>query len=69
MARKEHERQLRLFGVGDLGDGDGGEGSPDGRSGHQSWDEVMADLGRLLREARFGAYLARQDSPERDEGC
>ena len=59
MARKEVERQLRLFGVGDVGflEEDGSlesEGVAD-----QRWDDVFRHLGRLLREEGFGAYLAR----------
>lgn len=67
MARKQVDRQLRLFGLGDLGEGDDGRDLPDGRSVHQSWDEVMADLGRLLRQARFEVYLARRESEDRGE--
>ena len=60
MARKEVERQLRLFGVGDLGSLDEEDGSlePEGVA-EQRWDDVFRHLGRLLREEGFGAYLAR----------
>lgn len=68
MARKE-QRQLRLFGVGDLGSEDDGREPPDGRPRPESWDEVMGGLGRLLRETRFEAYLARQGLQKPDEGC
>ncbi len=60
MARRERQRQLRLFGVGDLGppdDGDGRAGS--GKSDDERWDEVFRDLGRLLSEEKFENYLNR----------
>lgn len=61
MARKEVERQLRLFGVGDLAppdEEDGvavSDGSDDGR-----WDAVYRHLGRILKEEGFDSYLARR---------
>lgn len=69
MARREVERQLRLFGVGDLGppeedDVDGSEGSDDDR-----WDAVFRHLGKLLREEGFEDYLTRQQrGTERPDG-
>ena len=69
MARREVERQLRLFGVGGLGppeedDVDGSEGSDDER-----WDAVFRYLGKLLREERFEDYLARrQPGREHSDG-
>ena len=61
MARRDVERQLRLFGVGDLGPPDGGDGvaGSDG-SDDERWDEVFRHLGRLLREERFEDYLSRR---------
>ena len=69
VVHKQVQRQLRLFGVGDLGDEDGGKEPPDGRPRHQSWDEAMAGLGRLLKETGFEAYLARLNSPDRGDEC
>ena len=54
MARREVERQLRLFGVGDLG-------PPE--------DRVFRHLGRLLREEGFEDYLThRQPGREHSDG-
>ena len=69
MARREVERQLRLFGVGDLGppeeeDVDGSDGPDDER-----WDRVFRHLGRLLREEGFEDYLThRQPGREHSDG-
>ena len=69
MTRKQ-VRQLRLFGVGDLGDEDDGRKPPGRRTWYGSWPEASVALGRLLRETRFEAYLARQDSPDdQGDGC
>ena len=70
MARKQ-VRQLRLFGVGDLGDEDDGRKPPGGRRPwYESWPEASVALGHLLRETKFEAYLARQDSPDdQGDGC
>lgn len=67
MARKEQERQLRLFGVGDLGppDEEGGGAVPEG-SDDERWDAVYRHLGRILAEEGFGAYLGRRR--RQDEG-
>lgn len=71
MARKQVNRQLRLFGVGDLGDEDDGRKPPDGRRPwYESWPEASVALGHLLRETKFEAYLARQDCPDdQGDGC
>ena len=65
MARKEQERQLRLFGVGDLGPPDEeGEGAvPDGPD-DERWDAVYRHLGRILAEEGFKAYLGRLSPDE-----
>ena len=69
MARKQ-VRQLRLFGVGDLGDEDDGRKPPGRRTWYGSWPEASVALGHLLRETKFEAYLARQDSPDdQGDGC
>ena len=65
MTRRRGPRQLQLFDVSDLDDEGDGKAPPDGRYG--SWDEVMADLGLLLRQARFELYLARRESEDRGE--
>ena len=58
MARREVERQLRLFGVGGLDSSDGEEGSADADGDHdERWYEVYRHLGRLLREEGFEAFL------------
>ena len=44
------------------------EPSGAGKRRFRSWGEVAIDLGRLLRESRFEAYLAEGEPPERDEG-
>ena len=58
MARKEQERQLRLFGVGDLGppDEEGGGAVPEG-SDDERWDAVYRHLGRILAEEGFRGLL------------
>ena len=62
MARRKVDKQLRLFGVGELGppddddDGIGGAGDSDS----ERWDKVLRHLGMLLREERFEGYLARR---------
>ena len=61
MARQHKDRQLRMFGVGDLDEPVDGAGSdPEDDSGEDRWNPVMRDLGILLRVGRFEAYLARQ---------
>ena len=60
MARKEVERQLRLFGVGDLGSPEGEDGIPELVDADERWDEVFRHLGRLLRQEGFEDFLARQ---------
>ena len=60
MARREVERQLRLFGVGDLSSLGEEEGSADaGGDSDERWNEVCRHLGRLLREEGFEDFLAR----------
>ena len=31
---------------------------------YQSWEEVARELGRLLREAKFESFLAREESTD-----
>ena len=64
MARRE-ERQPRTLSPGDpAGGGPDGERPSAGKPRPRSWEEVARELGRLLREARFEAYLADGESPE-----
>ena len=61
MARREVERQMRLFGVGDLGppdDDDGDAGS--GVSDDERWQGVHSRLWTILAEEGFLDYLARR---------
>ena len=68
MARKQVERQLRLFGLGDLGEPeDGATSDPDGDSGEDLWAPVMRDLGLILRMGRFEAHLAQRVPPSTDD--
>ena len=61
-------RQLRLFGVGDLGEPeDGVESDPADESGPDSWAPVMRELGLILRQGRFEAHLARLTAPGDDD--
>ena len=61
MARNPKVTQLPLFGVDDWDDGSDVEVRRKGRPGFQSWEEVARDLGRLLRETRFEAFLTKQE--------
>ena len=68
LARKEVERQLWLFGVGDLGGSADEDGSsPEVGSAKIDWETVMGDLGRILREGRFETYLARPGCSNPDD--
>ena len=59
MARREVERQLRLFGVGDLASLDEEKGSTGAVDDNdERWNEVFKHLGRLLREEGFEDFLA-----------
>ncbi len=59
MARREVERQLRLFGVGDLDSGDEEKGSTGALADNdERWNEIYRHLGRLLREEGFEEFLA-----------
>ncbi len=62
MARRDTQRQLRLFGVGDLGppDEDGREAGSDS-SNYERWEEVFLHLGRLLAEEGFEDHLAHRE--------
>ena len=67
MARREVQRQLRLFGVGDLGLSGEEEGSAEADGGNdERWNEIYRNLGRLLREEGFEDFLARR---RRDAGA
>ena len=67
MARREAERQLWLFGVGDLGPPDEDEENGSGISNDERWERVFRHLGKLLVEEGFMGYLAcrerGQDQP------
>ena len=63
MARREVERQrqLRLFGVGDLDSLDEGAAPADaGGDSDERWDQVHSDLLQLLKEEGFWDFLARR---------
>ena len=60
MARREIQRQLRLFGVGDLGLSSEEEGSVDVADNDERWNEVYRNLGRPLKEEGFEDFLARR---------
>lgn len=68
MARDPEVTQLPLFGDDDWDDGSDFEVRRKGLPGHRSWEEVARDLGLVLRETRFEAFLAKQeeitDSPD-----
>ena len=69
MARRKVERQMRLFGVGDLGpldDDDGDAGS--GVSDHERWQEVHSGLHTILAEEGFLDYLARRRRGQEQPG-
>ena len=61
MARDPNMTQLPLFDVDDWDDGSDVEVRRKGRPGFQSWEEVARGLGRLLKETRFEAFLAKQE--------
>ena len=61
MPRREVERQLRLFGVGDVDAPGEEDGSGDaGGDFDERWNQVFVHLGQLLREEKFEDFLARQ---------
>ena len=65
MARREAERQPRLFGVGDLGlPDDDGRDAGAGMSDAERWQEAYRHLGRILAEEGFLDYLARRRSEQ-----
>ena len=68
MGRDPKLTQLPLFDVDDLNDGSDVEVRRKSRPSFQSWEEVVRDLGRLLRETGFEAFLGKQeeitDSPD-----
>ena len=69
MARRDVNRQPRLFGVGDLGppDEDGG-GAGSGMSDAERWQEVRRHLGRILVEEGFLDYLVRRRRGQNQPG-
>ena len=68
MARKQVDRQLRLFGVGDLGDlEDGANSDPDVESGADVWTPIMRTLGLILRDGHFEAHLAKSIPSSADD--
>ena len=71
MARREvdRQRQLRLFGVGDLGPpDDGGDDAGSGMSDDERWQEVHRHLSIILAEEGFLDYLARRRSGQGQPG-
>ena len=68
MARKEVERQLQLFGVGDLGPPDEDADTESGISNDARWQEVYKHLGKLLAEDGFADYLARRERGQDQPG-
>ena len=69
MSRREVERQLRLFGVGDLGPlDDDNEEAGSGISNDERWEEVFRHLGRLLADEGFENYLAHRERGQNQPG-